>query len=718
MTIQVQPRRRMASAPNVALGVLSIVLALLRGGSDARAQSSDPIPSIRFSYEGESTLTRSPVFRSPKTDYFWGRFEKRHAGARHFRCKLYPSDPENRLTYNAVISEQFALDASTVLTYQEELVVDVTRTPRSLQEAKAMHTAFFTKREDKQKVVGQKFHTFRTVSSAHERLLREFHFLGMTLDGPIWALSKPTSRDIDDMPVYEYKSDDGIEYRFVCDHQRPLCWKCSVTFRGLPAQESSSEPASGSAKRQQSRDPYTDVTEITESKDGYILTSILTQNPSFPNEQVVRLTQRMFDVEFNNTNPITMVHTPEDGDRIYTFTDPQIKFEWQDGKVVKQYDPLLDEAGALSFVRSSRWIIAVNFVILLTLGAIIYWRWRKRATPLLVLVGLVLTASTTRASDSYCGVYSLYGAAKSLGVDVDLALLIDARYITSQRGSTADDLVAAAELIGLEATPLRGLGVESLKAAQEPLILHAAPMGTHAVYQHWILFLGFDENGQARVVDGAGGVATCAVEDVLARWDGIAIGIRKPNSPPTRYLSHEVAGLFLLIAFGGVFSLVVRSGILTASRAKSSRQSELCVHFAALLVASVSLGYVFKGRGFESAARGVDSALGLTEWPIVTVEEVARNTKRGAVLIDCRYKPDYDFGHIEGAMSVPIDAGLGEFTRLVAGIDRDAEVILYCQSSGCGFSGFMATMLAGAGFGNLSIFQGGYEAWEQYLERQ
>jgi rhodanese-related sulfurtransferase len=228
--------------------------------------------------------------------------------------------------------------------------------------------------------------------------------------------------------------------------------------------------------------------------------------------------------------------------------------------------------------------------------------------------------------------------------------------------------------------------------------------------------LGFDEDGQARVVDGAGGVAKCTAEDVLARWDGIAIAVRKRDSPRTRYLSQEVAGLCLLIAYAGVFSLVVRSGILTRRDTTRSRWSTVRIHIAALLVAAIGLGYASKGQGFANAAKGIDSALGLGELPTVTVDELVSKMRSGAVLIDCRYKQDYDLGYIDGAISVPVDVGLGEFTRLVADIDRDAEVVVYCQSPGCGFSGLLATMLAGAGFRNVSVFKAGYEAWEAHVD--
>jgi rhodanese-related sulfurtransferase len=90
--------------------------------------------------------------------------------------------------------------------------------------------------------------------------------------------------------------------------------------------------------------------------------------------------------------------------------------------------------------------------------------------------------------------------------------------------------------------------------------------------------------------------------------------------------------------------------------------------------------------------------------------------KHGAILVDCRYKPDFELGAIDGAISVPVDLGLGEFQRILANVEKDADVVVYCQSPQCSFSHYSATMLAGAGFKNIAVFEGGFEAWEDYLD--
>jgi rhodanese-related sulfurtransferase len=184
--------------------------------------------------------------------------------------------------------------------------------------------------------------------------------------------------------------------------------------------------------------------------------------------------------------------------------------------------------------------------------------------------------------------------------------------------------------------------------------------------------------------------------------------------PPTRYLSAELSGLLGFVAVSGVFSLVVALATRRERYSAATRIRDRLVVFIALLVVSIGVGYATRGEGFDDAAAGIDSALGLRQSPSIGVDELAEAVRQGATLIDCRYSQDFDRGTIDGAINLPIDIGLGEFKHVLAAIDRSADLIVFCQSRGCGFSGYMATMLAGAGYQNVSIYKGGYEEWRAY----
>ena len=167
----------------------------------------------------------------------------------------------------------------------------------------------------------------------------------------------------------------------------------------------------------------------------------------------------------------------------------------------------------------------------------------------------------------YCGVYSLYGAAKSLGIDANLNDLCTAEYVTSKAGSSAQDLQRAGHALGIRVQPLTGLGRSILLSSQHPLILHVSPRGVHGVYNHWILFLGF-ENGAAIVHDGSGGSLHCTLEEILARWDGIALVINRLTEPSTTYVSWNAGWLFMLATIG--FLITVLRSRLSAFTSVSS----------------------------------------------------------------------------------------------------------------------------------------------------
>jgi len=419
------------NAANIPLRALGCIVPLwLTAVIMARAELPDPIPSVRFRYEGQSRLTGSPVFPNPKTDYEWGEFAKHNSDARLFCHDLYPSDPSDSSAYTASITESFVLDASTILTCVKSTDISLDHSPRSLEDAKAMYEDCFLARQNG---VPTDYYFETVTQSAHEKLLAGYSFLGMTPDGPIWRLSEPTSDSVSNKQVFEYKSSDKIEYRFVFDRHRSLFSNCSISLRGTkapPGEPTTRGSSSGKKEQHTYREPFSYVSEISDKGDSFILTSSSTQNPSTPNAQVTRVTRRIFDFELNRTDPIAMVYTPKNGERIDKLGTPQITFEWQDGKIVKVVNPYVaEDVERVRFVKSHRWMIAVNLAIIVAL-LLVYWIRRKRLGDLLVIAILLSTSNVAYASDAYCGVYSLYGAAKSLGIDVDLETLIDPQYIS------------------------------------------------------------------------------------------------------------------------------------------------------------------------------------------------------------------------------------------------------------------------------------------------
>ena len=676
------------------LAVLLSGFSAFKGGGAIAAGTPNPISSISFSYEEQSRLSGSPIFPDGKTDYSWGEVQSVGGKVRLYRYTVDQPAPDDLRLYETTEYEAFALDDGTLLYCQHTIEVRAANPVSSLKDAKAL----YARREAGNHSL-QTLRCFRTVDSGLNYVLRGMSFLGMTQDGPISALTTALPEQSEGRSVFIYRSGDGAEHRYEYDPIMRFYTRYSIT----------GNPVSTTQSRYRIEGSASD--NKLSSGEIVFRDTVTHENPK-SKPLVVTRKQRVFDVRFDDIAPLAMKLIPNEGDRINSLDTPQIRYEWRDGRIAKRVDELLD-AGAEYGVYSGyrHWVVGVNILIVLVLLVLVYLRKKRGGLAVIAAIILFSAVDNAHAASSYCGIYSVAWAGQSLGVSVDIEALITPDYISSHQGSTGQDLIKAAESIGLKATLLSGLGIDSLYAAKSPLILHAAPMGTHAVYQHWVLFLGIDENGFARVVDGKGGVATCSKEEILARWDGIAIAVRKPEMPSTRYLSAELSGLLGYIAISGVFSLIVMRVPSKDKHSVSGKIRSKIIVLVLLLTVSMGIGYTTRGEGFDGTVAGIDCALGLKQPLTIPKDEVVKRMAQGATLIDCRYTQDYDHGTIDGAISLPVDVGLGEFKRKLTIVDRDADVIVFCQSQDCGFCGYAATMLEGAGFKNVVVYKGGYKEW-------
>ena len=329
----------------------------------------------------------------------------------------------------------------------------------------------------------------------------------------------------------------------------------------------------------------------------------------------------------------------------------------------------------------------------------------------LVFGGTLLCTGTARA-EPYCGVYAVYGAAKALGcADLPLETLVNEEFVTSGAGSSTADLVRAANLLGMDATPMSMLGVRSLESAERPLILHCSPRGLIGSYHHWMLYLGLNEDGSAMVVDGAGGVVPCSTNEVLARWDGVAIAVQdRERSRPTSFLSCELSAALLVVASAFLAVALIDKFVPSTVGV----QNDL-LKIALTVALAAFAGNIWVGESYPEVANSIDIAIGRKTVAEVGCQEFAELMQDDRVaVVDCRYEGDYKLGHIDGALNVPVDSGMGTFRKLISSLDRKQTVVIYCQSRGCGFSHHSAATFAASGFGRLAIFKPGYGGWVEY----
>ena len=325
----------------------------------------------------------------------------------------------------------------------------------------------------------------------------------------------------------------------------------------------------------------------------------------------------------------------------------------------------------------------------------------------MAMLGLLLTLPVCgRASDVYCGIRSLHAAASAIGRKPDFSTLIDTQYVSTLAGSTMTDLQAAGATLGIAVDPIFGLGERSLRRTRFPLILHVSPRGISQSYFHWVAFLGM-EGDSARVVDGPGGVHLMPLSQLMARWDGKALVVHEPQQP-TALLWHKIMSLLLLC-------VLVAIALKAIDYIARGRKTTLPVSILSVLTLSVMVALPRSWNAVtddltRSVQQSIDASLGLLPLPAITLHELS-STPEDVILVDCRFKSDFDRGTIDEAVNLPIDSSYSDYRRFIADFASDSRVILFCQSKGCHFADYVASMLLGDGFNDLVIYRGGYQEW-------
>jgi len=113
--------------------------------------------------------------------------------------------------------------------------------------------------------------------------------------------------------------------------------------------------------------------------------------------------------------------------------------------------------------------------------------------------------------------------------------------------------------------------------------------------------------------------------------------------------------------------------------------------------------------GIEKIAGALEHGMAAWTGPVaviaqMSVEELRRDLGQ-VQIIDVRRQPEWDAGHIEGAMLIP----LNKLTASLAQVDHTRPVAVHCKG---GYrSAIAASLIERAGFENVINVTGGFDAW-------
>jgi rhodanese-related sulfurtransferase len=100
------------------------------------------------------------------------------------------------------------------------------------------------------------------------------------------------------------------------------------------------------------------------------------------------------------------------------------------------------------------------------------------------------------------------------------------------------------------------------------------------------------------------------------------------------------------------------------------------------------------------------------KWLIVTADEVKSFIETGeAIILDARAPAEYEAGHIETAVNVPVD-DFDNYLDLVDSLPREGfPIVVYCQGGNCDQSHDLLNELEMLGFTDLMLYQDGWNVW-------
>lgn len=331
----------------------------------------------------------------------------------------------------------------------------------------------------------------------------------------------------------------------------------------------------------------------------------------------------------------------------------------------------------------------------------------------------VLTDS--QASGPYCGVYSLLACLRSVGIEVDIRQLWTVEFIGSVRGSSAAELVRAAEGCGASAVAFKNLGPRELARSTTPMLIHLRSNWSNADYNHWVAFLGF-EGDHVRIIDPPHPTHTLSLAELLAGWDGLAIAISRRGHVVDLVGASRRAWALAVVAADALV-LLVRPSLVRLGAASLTAGGEIGWR----RLGAQGLGIVFFAAAVAGVWRTVDK-VGFfrnrfvvaevqhryysVRVPVISREEFEQVVGApGTVIFDARLSKDFQRGAIPDAIKFPVNAKLPERRELLRRVHPGDQIVVYCQSAGCPFSDKVAQFLRFNGCSRVAIYRGGYREW-------
>jgi rhodanese-related sulfurtransferase len=132
-----------------------------------------------------------------------------------------------------------------------------------------------------------------------------------------------------------------------------------------------------------------------------------------------------------------------------------------------------------------------------------------------------------------------------------------------------------------------------------------------------------------------------------------------------------------------------------------------------LIVAAIVLGVAYTfvtNQGFFAKTQPVQPAATPNMEMISLAQAKELLDSHDALFIDARHEFDYQEGHINGAVNIPLKKFDIHITPLNK-ISKDKLLVVYCDGAECNSSIELTVKLIESGFTNVKVFFGGWQEW-------
>jgi len=321
----------------------------------------------------------------------------------------------------------------------------------------------------------------------------------------------------------------------------------------------------------------------------------------------------------------------------------------------------------------------------------------------------------------HCGLYCIYTMIGLADRQAEFGDLIKPEYLGHAEGSSFLELRQAARDYGLYAEPIARLTTRGLKDCPYGAILHVRAHPASPKYDHYELFLG-SEKGKAKLYNPPEAPRLVPFAELAPRWSGHALFVSSRPLDLSLLAAKDRQRWLLYAMIGVVVVLVSHAGKRLWLAIVGELPRRWSVGLSVGQVGVLGLGAMLCAGFYHfahdegllanaTATQALQKGHAVDFIPKVSEKKVGKLLETETLFVDARLTRDYEAGHLDGAISLPIDANDAVWDATMAKIPRRARIVAYCQSAGCKFAEQTSLRLAEEGYSDVSIFKGGWAEW-------